>query len=380
MKNVDLFYETQQHLTKNETVMLGSYYTPKHIIELAYNLIHKYIPNYKEYTALDSSAGYGNFLTNSIFQRQITGEIDNFALSVLQNNKAIETYKKNALHNVSRKNYNLNDNEKLLIIGNPPYNDTTSHAKKEIKKDSELYEIDFDIKARDVGCSFLMSYNKLQADYVCVLHPLSYLIKKANFNLLKTFKDNYQLIDGLVFSSQEFNKTSKNSQFPIIIGLYKKNSVGMNFEYITKYKFRTIDGKEFSLNNFDYIENYISKYPNKSNSSNILFWTMRDINALRRNKTFIKNSCANAVCVDRESLAYYCYVDIFKKFTKHIPYYFGNLSIPIDNKNFTALKDDFTNYSLQNYDFLKQHSSGNKFSLAKIEGYFQNLFSNHYVY
>ena len=268
----------------------------------------------------------------------------------------------------------------MLIIGNPPYNDTTSHAKKEIKKDSELYEIDFDIKARDIGCSFLMSYNKLQADYVCVLHPLSYLIKKANFNLLKTFKDNYQLVDGLVFSSQEFNKTSKNSQFPIIIGLYKKNSVGMNFEYITKYKFRTIDGKEFSLNNFDYIENYISKYPNKSNGSNILFWTMRDINALKRNKTFIKNSCANAVCVDMGSIAYYCYVDIFKKFTKHIPYYFGNLSIPIDNKNFTALKDDFTNYSLQNYDFLKQYSNGNKFSLANIEGYFKNLFSNHYVY
>jgi hypothetical protein len=61
-------------------ILVARILIPQHIIALAYNLIQKHIPNYKEYTALDSSAGYGNFLTSRTFERQIAGEIDNFLL------------------------------------------------------------------------------------------------------------------------------------------------------------------------------------------------------------------------------------------------------------------------------------------------------------
>lgn len=40
---------------------------------------------------------------------------------------------------------------------------------------------DEDLFDRDLGVSFLKSYNKLKADVICILHLLSYLIKKTNF-------------------------------------------------------------------------------------------------------------------------------------------------------------------------------------------------------
>src|SRR3989344_5858437 len=70
----------------------------------------------------------------------------------------------------------------IIAIGNPPYNDTTSIIRNSIKDTSIQDKIDADIKTRDLGMSFLLSYDKLKADYVCVLHPLSYLIKKAKHN------------------------------------------------------------------------------------------------------------------------------------------------------------------------------------------------------
>jgi len=60
------------------------------------------------------------------------------------------------------------------------------------------------LSQRDLGISFLLSYNKLAADFVCVLHPLSYLIKKSNFEALWQFKDNYRLVDSVVISSGVF--------------------------------------------------------------------------------------------------------------------------------------------------------------------------------
>lgn len=51
--------------------------------------------------------------------------------------------------------------------------------------------------------------------------------------------------------------------FSIIIVLYKRDNKGMDYKYICNFIFKTIDGKEFSLNNFDYIGNSIDKYPNK---------------------------------------------------------------------------------------------------------------------
>jgi hypothetical protein len=67
----------------------------------------------------------------------------------------------------------------------------------------------------------------------------------------------------------------------------------MNYDYILNYNFKINNEKSFKLNEFDYIDNYISKYPNKFNNkideNSLLFWTMRDINALKRNRTFVND-------------------------------------------------------------------------------------------
>lgn len=46
-----------------------------------------------------------------------------------------------------------------------------------------------------------MSHQKLSAGLVCVLHPLSYLIKRARFRRPKRFTSQYRLLGDQVISS-----------------------------------------------------------------------------------------------------------------------------------------------------------------------------------
>ncbi|MDR2082832.1 MAG: hypothetical protein LBP35_04355 [Candidatus Ancillula trichonymphae] len=119
--------------------------------------------------------------------------------------------------------------------------------------------VDEDIQTRDIGLSSILAYGKLDPEYVAILHPLSYLIKKPNFNILKPFVDKYRLVNALVFSSQEFSQTSKLTGFPVLIAVYKRDEVGTRYEDIQKWKFRTLEGGEFSLYQYDYISNYVHK-------------------------------------------------------------------------------------------------------------------------
>lgn len=239
----------------------------------------------------------------------------------------------------SRATYNIKDNEKLIIVGNPPYNDITSQIKKDIKKQD--FVIDVDLKTRDLGISFLRSYVKLYPDYICVLHPLSYLVKSSNFKLLNDFRMQYKLIDGLVISSRYF---TSGVEFPIIIALYKKGT--MSFDYIKNFSFKAEDGAVFKLNDFDFIGNYLNKYPKKKAKNPAgYFYTMRDINALKRNKTFLKEKCANAITIEQEHLPYYHYVNLFKIYAKNLPFWCGNLDVFIDNSFFSKHVEDFVKSS-----------------------------------
>ena len=375
----------QTHLNKIDTINYGSYYTPINVVDIVYNLLLKYIHIY-DYKILDTSCGYGNFLR---YKNSVGADIDKVAIEKAKQNTDCQIIEQNGLLNVCRKNYNIYNDDKLIIVGNPPYNDITSIINNKIKK--EVFNIDKDLKHRDIGCSFLLSYVKLNPDYICVLHPLSYLIKQSNFNSLKIFCDNYKLIDGLIISSGIFLNTSRTTYFPIIIALYRKNNQGMNFEYIKQYKFKTIDNKQFSLKDFDIIDNYITKYPNQKSINKddtiTYFYTMRDVNALKRSKTFIKDEIINSIRVNKEDFSYYCYVDCFKDEIEHIPYYFGNCNIPIDNKEFLKIKDYFVKKSCTKYSFLKklnqkniQNDLFNQNYQIEIDKYFKHLLGEHYVY
>ncbi len=207
----------QNHLKSKDRINLGSYYTSTEHTSVVWEFVEPYIDN--SWTVLDSSCGYGNFLSRATKCQKIGNDIDSIAVSSASNSiSTAKFFNHNALCGVSRDKFDIAENSSLCIIGNPPYNDKTSMIRNSIKK--VKFEIDKDIDTRDLGVSFLRSYAKLGADIVCVLHPLSYLIKKANFNCLKDFSKNYKLIKAKIISSGSFAQTSKTMQFPIVIALY----------------------------------------------------------------------------------------------------------------------------------------------------------------
>lgn len=376
---------SQKHLNRVDAINLGSYYTPEIIVDLAYSVLQKNIKDIKDFLILDSSCGYGSFLARSgIAKRLVGADIDQKAISeakkIISN---VDFICQNSLLNVNRSSLKIADDEKIIAIGNPPYNDTTSIIRNFIKDAAVQDRIDNDIKTRDLGMSFLLSYDKLKADYVCVLHPLSYLIKKANFALLSNFAKNYKLIDGIIISSHEFSDTSRGMAFPILIALYRRDEKGMEYDYIRNYQFKVKDDGVFCLKNFDTIVNYVQKYPNKKflnqNDKPVAkFWTLRDINALKRNKTFIDEDTYNTVYILMEKLPYYCYIDIFKQYADKMPYFIGNCDVIIDNEKFNVIKECFIARSVNTNSILK-----NKFEFReipdaklKIDNYFKELMGN----
>lgn len=330
------------HLDFANRINLGSFYTPGKYVHLVGKWLQtENIDN--EWVIADLSCGGGAFFDLHHFfpsNKFVGNDIDGFAIECArQNFPFVKYFQKNAFFNVSRSSFEIGNREKLLIVGNPPYNDTTSIINNTIKH--EAFEIDSDIKTRDLGITALLSYAKLNADYAAVLHPLSYLIKPANFNLGRGFFENYEIVNHIVFSSQEFANTSKTTGFPVIAVLYKKTLFnGLTYSQIKNFKFKTIEGNIFSLNDRDYIADYIDKYPHERRyNPEILFYTQRDINALKRGKTFMLERTSASVDVDPQKIPFYCYLDCFKRYA-NVPYFLGNFNVPFDKKTFETIKDD----------------------------------------
>ena len=381
--------ENVQHLTLAEQTNMGSFYTPSVIVERLYEMLERLAPAHTIDVLLEPSCGYGAFLKHRYVnnaKRVIGADIDIHALSVAKTAyNGVEFVCKNALYNVTRKAYGIGDHARLAVVGNPPYNDTTSQAKNALKQKAGDH-IDSDIFSRDLGLSSLLAYNKLQAEYIAVLHPLSYLIKRTNFRVLSAFAQNYTLNNALVFSSQLFAATSKSCGFPLLIAIYKRDYRGMKYDDIYHFNFQTLEGENFALSQFDYITNYIAKYHNrrsKSGSCDYLFYTMRDINALKRSRTFIAENIPNAVHIEPAKLDYYCYVDIFKDYAVNLPYYMGNLDVPIDHTRFEPLRSDFRRLSVAKHRtifadrFAKTDSQTLKNCNANVSRYFAQVFGTY---
>ena len=375
---------SQVHLEYQDRVNLGSYYTPPKIVKLAWELIKPSVDS--QTTVLDSACGYGDFLKDYGQSLTIGCDIDAAAIETARENRdTVRFFQTNALCNVSREKFGIpQQSTRLIVVGNPPYNDKTSLMRQKIKRVD--FDVDEDIASRDLGISFLRSYNKLEADFICVLHPLSYLIKPTNFRLLKEFAAHYKLIDGLLISSCEFSESAKLTPFPIIIALYQRDPLGMAGDFVRSFPFKVIGGSRFCLNDFDYITNYIRKYPSKQqpiNNDSLFFWTMRDINALKRNRTFVKNYSTNTIVLDKAKLDYYAYVDVFKRNLYRLPFYFGNCDVPIDDKLFKQSKHYFISDAVRRYPFLKKHFQidliDKEKAESKLDMYFKSLLRKYHV-
>ena len=391
---------SQAHLAYKSRVNLGSYYTPTEIVNIAWEMIAPYV--HSQTTVIDSACGYGDFLKNCGQSITIGCDIDETAISVAKkNNDKVRFFQTNALCNVSRAKFGIPQQSDLIVVGNPPYNDKTSLIRQSIK--SIDFDIDEDIASRDLGISFLRSYNKLEADLICVLHPLSYLIKPTNFRLLKDFTANYRLMDGLLISSWEFPESAKHTPFPIVLALYQRDTQGMAYSFIRSFRFRIADKSGFCLDDFDYITNYVDKYPKKNrptsddslcssveedvhrseNDDSLFFWTMRDINALKRNRTFVESYSENTIVIDKQKLDYYAYVDVFKRNLYRLPFYFGNCDVIIDNDLFRQYKPCFISDTVRHHPFLKKHFQinpvGKQQTESELDTYFKLLLGEHHV-
>ncbi len=384
---------SQAHLGYDSRVNLGSYYTPAEIVNVAWEVIAPYV--HSQTTIIDTACGYGDFLRNCGQALTIGSDIDETAIEVARENSdtVVRFFQTNALCDVSRTKFGIPQQSHLVVVGNPPYNDRTSLIRHSIK--SVDFDIDEDITSRDLGISFLRSYNKLEADLICVLHPLSYLIKPTNFRLLKEFTKNYRLIDGLLISSGEFPESAKHTPFPIVLALYQRDAQGMTYSFIRSFRFRVTGKSDFGLNDFDYIAGYVDKYPKKKrqplegdiylseNDDSLFFWTMRDINALKRNRTFVESYSTNTIVIDKQKLDYYAYVDVFKRNLYRLPFYFGNCDVLIDDNLFRQYKPYFISDTVRHHPFLKKHFQikpiGKQQVASELDAYFKLLLGEHQV-
>ncbi len=384
---------SQAHLAYESRVNLGSYYTPPEIVNIAWKMIAPYLNS--QTTVIDSACGYGDFLKDRGQSITIGCDIDETAISVAKkNNDEVRFFQTNALCDVSRAKFGIPQQSYLIVVGNPPYNDKTSLIRHSIKDVD--FDIDEDIISRDLGISFLRSYNKLEADLICVLHPLSYLIKPTNFRDLKEFTANYRLIEGLLISSGEFPESAKHTSFPIVLALYQRDMRGMAYNFIRSFRFRIADKSDFCLGDFDYITGYVDKYPKKKrpisaeenshhseNDDSLFFWTMRDINALKRNRTFVESYSANTIVIDKRKLDYYAYIDVFKRNLHRLPFYFGNCDVLIDDELFRQYKSAFISETIRHHPFLKKHFQINpierKQAASGLDTYFKSLLGQHHI-
>ena len=365
------------HLNYEDKVNFGSYYTPLKYVRLAAEWMKKHGID-SSYTVFDPSCGYGSFfrLKENFPQNAYFGnDIDETACERAKTYFPFaRIFNKNLFENYSRQDFRLSPEDKLIVVGNPPYNDTTSQIHQDIKAKSTM-KMNDEIRSNDLGIASLLCYNKMKADYVLVLHPLSYLIKKMNFSRGKDFFTNYKLIEHKIFCSQEFNLTSKAMGFPVLIGFYKRcERNGLSYNEVKSLEFETVEGNKFILSNRDFIADFVNKYPNSQRfNPEILFYTLRDINALKRSRTFIKTRELNAVDVDPKKLGFYCYIDCFKKFAE-VPYYMGNFDIPLTIYDFKKYENDFISVSeYEHRDIFPNSQRPAEESVRNVRNYINNV-------
>lgn len=258
------------HLSKPDIIKEGSIYTPDFLVELVKEKLLKFIN--KDTSIIDFGAGYGAFTSSFLKTKAkevIATENDPFAFDVLKKNcPNAKLIFENSLISIYKNKYS-SDHTNLVIVGNPPYNDLTSQYKKGEKGSAE---VDTFLKARDLGISFLNLYAFLEPKAIGVLHPLSYLMKKANFRSIKLLREHYRLIDATIFPNTDFITLSKHKvTFPVVAAIYIPSTVGMSFDYIQNFPFSILgSSKIFKISDYTTIDGIVKKYPSKKDRKSVV--------------------------------------------------------------------------------------------------------------
>lgn len=373
-------------LSKEQKIRYGAFYTPGEVVKRVKEVVLPYKSS--ETVLLDPAGGCGAFVFEFLDWDYRVADVDPFAVEYLKKNfDAERVFFADALSEVSRKKYKISESAFLVVVGNPPYNDCTSFYKKGRKGS---FRMDPDVFDRDLGIAFLKAAAKLKADVVCFLHPMSYLIKKANFERLKKFFQEYVLKKAYVFPSFVFDGTSKTSGFPVLIALYERGGC-FTWDDLLNFSFKFLCSKEeFKLNSIQTVDGVVNKYPKKEFSPIFLYFhTFRDINSLLRNRDFLLKPSSLTIPLNLENFPYYAYLVAMKYYIlekgRRKFWFYGNFSPLIELNSFEKLKYAFVRYAVKKAKtipdqtkllILKQFSEGSlrKNDLEKVEDYFKRLF------
>lgn len=328
---------------------LGKYYTPEHLVRAVRLLLEWVLEAHPKAYVADLAAGCGAFLSGFQDYRILGRDIDPNAVAILQEMGFENISQDNSLAQISRGKLGLRAGADLICVGNPPWNDTSSLNKRYStdKKEPLNLEIDPDVKRKDLGISFLRAYAKLEPTAICVLHPLSYLIKPTNFRSLGDFSMHYRLMDAFLFSSAEFGEAIHGkTAFPVVGALYEPGR--MDFQHIRNFVFRTWEtrggrfeatGDSLLLSNIITIDDgRIRKYPPtrgmaKRADTGLYLYNIRDTNSLLTSGAITVNTDENRVPIQSADLWKYCYLNCMKRYFGN-SYIFGNLSPIYDPEDF----------------------------------------------
>ncbi len=110
---------------------------------------------------------------------------------------------------------------------------------------------------------------------------------------------------------------------------------------------------------------------------------MRDINALRRNRTLVQDYSPNTIVIDKRKLEYYAYVDVFKRNLDRLPFYFGNCDAPIDDILFKKHKNCFISDTIRHHPYLQEHFQIEPIEknqiVTRLDKYFRLLLGKYHV-
>ena len=150
----------------------------------------------------------------------------------------------------------------------------------------------------------------------------------------------------------------------------------MSYEDIVRFPFRTTDGDVLKLSEHDFIPKHIDKYPRKNaaiTDDSLFFYPLRDINALKRNQTFVENYRPGLIVIDKKKLDYYIYIDVFKRNLHRLPYYYGNCDVFIDRTLFEKRKRAFIADAVNHHPFMEKHLGKPATDSQNLSEYFDNL-------
>ena len=328
-----IIHDFTSFLPDHKRSAFGKYYTP----DLLTALVHQATKDLDISTLLiiDIAAGCGAFL-KEYNSANIRGfDIDEEAVLIL---KALgfNGEQLNSLEQPGRDWFKIDSKVKLVLIGNPPYNDVTSKNKRTGKnaKTSTQLLIHQDLKASDLGRSFLKQAFAMAPVRIVFLHPFSYVCKRKNLKELCGF--NYRIAGGTLFSSSLFPGTS--TPFPCICAVWEPcnpiTSFATEVERIRQLKFDLFEGGTFCL--ADYNEFSITDLPKYASPEisdcGVYHYNFRDLNSLLTSANFINQPSPSSFPVQWEQLPTICLANVIKRRWRSVPhkldYIAGNLNVP----------------------------------------------------